>query len=336
MDVIDVKTLVDLIVVRARVDKTAPDPTLRNGWRTDNLFMGDVDALVVGQNNDPSAYAKIGRQVLAKVRDLPEMAVLAQLAILRGERLLTATPEREKLILQFAQELETAISILPDGTRKMRCKSLFEYHMGIFYETYGRFDLAADAHTRAAKEADRFGDRPGAAISHFMETVCRLQDALRTDRPSDELETIFSDMEKKFAQLVEAMYGSALEVQWAEGNCPALMIEACVWLDRTHIKWNDWVTTAIAAAEKLGRAWEPIAEFVRAVDMDNHGDPQTDEALYAIAKGGDVNERRATAFLILARHAIQSGKANEAINIVEQIPVQGAQHVRTIAERMFK
>lgn len=331
-----IDTLVDLVVARAKVDKTAPDPTNpRNGWRTDNLFMGDVDALVVGQNNDPSAYAEIGRQVLAKVRDLPEMAVLAQLAIFRGERLLPVDSEREQSILQIIRELEETISALPNGTRKMRCRSLFEYHVGIFYNAYGRFDLAAEAQMRSAQEAKHFGDRAGVAISNFMETLSRLKDALRTGKATNELEVIFSRMEERFTELVKGMHGSILEVQWAEGNSPVHMIEACVWLDRTHIKWNDWVTTAIAAAGKLGRSWKPIGEFVCAVDMDIRDDPQADERLNAIAEGGDMDERRATALLILARRAMQAGRMKKARDIVKHMPEQGAQHVRAIVERML-
>lgn len=330
----DVKTLVDLVIARARVDRTAPDPNnLRNGWCTDTLF-GDIDALVVGQYNDPSAYAEIGRQVLAKVRYLPEMAVLAQLAILRGERLLPVDPEREQSIFQIIRELEETISALSGGTRKMRCRSLFEYHVGIFYADYGRFDLAAKAHVRAAEKAACFGDKAGVAISNFMETLSRLKDALRTGKSTNELEVIFSRMEERFTKLVKETHGSILEVQWAEGNCPVHMIEACLWLGRTHIKWNDWVATAIVAAKKLGRSWEPIGKFVCAVDMNIRYDPQADEALNAIAEGGDVNERRATALLILARRAMQTGRMKKAREIVERMPEQGAQHVRAVAERL--
>ena len=101
----DVETLVDLVVARAVVDKTAPDSeNLRNGWRTDALFQ-DIDAFVVVQCNDPAVYAEIGRQVLVKVKDLPEMAALARLAIFRGERLLPIYYDREQTLAQMAEKL---------------------------------------------------------------------------------------------------------------------------------------------------------------------------------------------------------------------------------------
>ncbi|MDO8601430.1 MAG: hypothetical protein Q7R46_01965 [bacterium] len=220
----NIKTLVDLIVCRARVDKTAPSFTNPRGWNTDNL-MGDVDALVVGQNNDPFTYAHICKRVLAKVRDLPEMAVLTKLAILRGERLLPIGSEREKYILQFAMEIESAISALPDGTRKMRCQSLFKYHMATFYDVCGHFDLAIAAHELSAKEADCFNDRTGAAISHFMETFYRLKEAVCKGNHPTRWQVIFLNLERKLARLLEAVRGTSLEVQWTE-NALAHMKEA--------------------------------------------------------------------------------------------------------------
>ncbi|MDO8663516.1 MAG: hypothetical protein Q7K28_01585 [Candidatus Wildermuthbacteria bacterium] len=327
--------MVDLIVARARVDTTAPDPdNSRSGWRTSDLFTQDVDALVVGQWDDPASYAEIGRLVLKRVRDLPEVAVLARLAILRGKRLLPVTLAREGSILRLAERIEKAIAVLPDGTRKMRCKSLFEYHMGIFYDAYGRFDLAAFAHMRAVEEADGFGDRPGAAISLFMATFCFLKDALGIGRPSVPPEVIFSKLEERFAQLVEAMRGSTLEVQWAEENGPFYMIEACVWLDRNHLQWDDWVHSVSQAGKKLGDSCLPLMEFVRAVNMSSRGFSEADDALRAINEGHE-NEMT-TALLILARRAVQAGRMEEARKFVEQMPKLGAQHIRAIAARLLE
>lgn len=329
---IDINSLVDLVVATAKVDTTAPDSTnLRNGWRTDALLQ-DIDAFMIGSRNDPAAYAEIGRQVLKKVRDLPEMAALAQLAIIRGERLLPVTPGREKFIVAIIQNTEKTIAALPGTTKKMRCKSLFEYHVGIFYDTYGRFDLAAKAQRRAALEAERFGDRPGAAISYFMETVSNLKDALRTDKPTIML---FREMEKRFAKLVEGVRGSSLESQWAEGNGPTWMIETCIWLNQTHSDWDEWVKTTLAAVDKLGKAWQPIAEFVRAVNMASYDFPEADDTLHIISRGTDANERKATALLVLVRRALRAGKVDEAKEIVKQMPEQEAQHVRAIAERLL-
>ena len=263
------------------------------------------------------------------------MAVLANLAILRGERLLPITKGQVQLVLNLSEDLKTAISDLPDGARKKRCQELFLYHMGIFYSALGRFDLAAETQEWVAREAG--SESSSAAIARYCAALSRLKQALLVGEPPDKLEALFSDLEERFAQLAKALKGSELEVQWIEGNCPMQMILACVWLDRSHSKWNDWVVTALAAAEKLGKAWEPGAEFVRAVDVDEQ-DPdyvgRVERALETINKLGGSNEAKATVLLLLARRAFQAGNVDEAKKIIEQMPEQGAQHVRAIAKRM--
>ncbi|MDO8436023.1 MAG: hypothetical protein Q7S82_01385 [bacterium] len=331
----DIDTLVDLVVNRARVDTTAPDPNnLRNGWLTDALLTQAIDGLVVGQYNEPAAYAEIGRKVLAQVGNLPEIAALAQLAIFRGERLLPLTLGRELSAILIIKELEHGIAALPDGPRKMRCRSLLQYHQGVFYDACGRFALAAEFQLRSAQEASRFDDLSGMAIALFMNKIYCLKDALRTGEPI--AESIFPDIERGFAALVTTMRGFILEVQWAEANGPVYMIEACIWLNRIHPDWNDWVATALAAAEKLGTSWDLCAEFVRAVDMDRRGDPLAEEALNAVAESSDANERRAAALLILARRAMDKGRAEKAREIVARMPEQGAQHVIAVANRRVK
>ena len=167
MNGLDVKTLADLVVARAKTDTTSPDPNnLRSGWRTDAL-LADVDNLVVISFNSPAAYTEIGRQVLAQVQDLPEMSALVQLAIFRGERLLPITPEREQMLVQTADGLNKDVAALLDGTRKKRCKSLLDYHVGVFVDACGRFDLAARHLRQSAKEASSFGDKAGVAIGTF-------------------------------------------------------------------------------------------------------------------------------------------------------------------------
>ena len=336
----DINTLVDLVVVRARVDKTVPNRrNLRSGWLTDTLLTIIIDALVVGEYNDPTAYAKIARRVLERLQDLlerlPEMEALAMLAILRGERLLPLTPEQEHIVIGLLDELETSISVLPDGTRKQRCQELLKYHMAVFENTRGDFDLAAKTHELAAEKAGEGSS--SAAISLFLSAVYRLKSALVAGKPSDELEALFFDLEgEKSRQLAEALHGSELEVQWAEGNGPIDMIMACVWLELLHPKWDDWVGMASLAPSKLGKAWEPGAEFVRAADMYKHNDSLAVQALEVIVANNDnPNEIRATAFLLLVRLALQAGETDKAKSFIEQMPKEGAQHVRAIAQRML-
>ncbi|MBI4779474.1 hypothetical protein HY797_03420, partial [Candidatus Falkowbacteria bacterium] len=125
-------------------------------------------------------------------------------------------------------------------------------------------------------------------------------------------------------------------VQWAEGNGPVHMLEACIWLYRgDYLGWDDLVATALSATEKLGKAWEPIARFIGAVDLAKRGDPFADEALTAVAKSSDVGERRATALLVLVRRAMVNDDLKKAREFVDGMPETGARHVRAIAERLF-
>jgi len=336
LDPVEIGILAKLVIARAKVDKTVPDPkNLRKGWRTDELLTGDVDLLVVGGDN-PGAYVLISEKVLEKVQDLPEMVVLAKLAILRGQRLLRPTPGQVQLVLNFSEDLKTAISALPDGTRKQRCQELFLYHMGVFHNALGRFDLAAETEEWAAQEAGE--GFYSAAISLFLSASYRLKAALVAGKPASELEALFIDLEgEKSSQLAYALHCSELEVQWVEGNGPMQMIMACAWLNQSHSRWDEWIETALAAAEKLGKAWQPGAEFVRAVDMEKRDDPQAVEALEATAaNNGNSNEVKATALLLLARHALRDRDVDAARNLIGQMPEQGAQHVRAIAERMYE
>lgn len=332
---VNIGTLVDLVVARAKVDKTSPGSSnLRVGWRTDQLLTGDVDVLVCYGHKDPAVYAEIGRQVLTQVKDLPEMAALANLAIFRGERLLPPSDERKQNLLQMVDDLEKTISALPEGSRKWRCSSLFRYHTGVFYDAYGCFDQAAAAQLQAAKEAEKFGDLPGAAISSFIGTVYQLKSVLCC-KSTDEAEATFYVLEERYAQLVEAVRSTAFEVSWGQRNAPIHMIEACVWLGRDHPDWDKWVATAIAAAEGLGQAFKPGVEFVRAFDLGRRGDAGAEEALLAVAMSNIVNEQKATAMLLLARHAQKAGDVDKAKELVAQMPETGAQHVRSVAEHLL-
>ena len=330
----DVGTMVDLVVARMRIDKTEPDPNnLRKGWRSDELLIGDVDAFVIGKKNYPGAYAEIGRRVLAEVGDMPEMAVLAKLAILRGERLLPFDAKRARVICELSQDLKVAISALPDGAKKRRCKELFLYNMGIFYDASGCFDEAAKTQEWSAQEA---GDNSSsAAISLYCSAYSWLKYGLLIGRPYDELEALFSELEERYQQLAEALRGTELYVQWVEGNCPMQMIMACVWLNRPHSRWREWVEMSLAAPGKLGKAWEIGAGFVRAADYSDHHDQDLEAEITLITvaeNSAESPETRATALLMLVR---RSTSLKEARGFVDKMPVEGAQHVRAIAKQML-
>lgn len=332
---IDIPTLVALVVARAKTDKTPPDPNnLRVGWRTDQL-LGDVDMLLCYEQNDPAAYAEVGRGVLAQVQDLPEAMALARLAIFRGERLLPVSEERKSYLLRMVHGLEGLIEALPDGTRKKRCSSLFQYHTGVFYDAYGCFAEAAAAQRQAADVAKETGDVSGAAISSFAGAVYELKDALCSGQ-AERIGTSFTALQRQYPRLIDAVRGTAFEVSWGQGNAPIHLIEACVWLDRDHENLDTWVTTALAASEKLGKAWKDPADFVRAVQLHRSGDAEAENALTVVAASSGTNEVKATALLILARRAKQAGGTELAQMFVGQMPETGAQHVRAIARQLLQ
>jgi hypothetical protein len=330
-----IQILSDLCTLVAKRDASQPDPAnLRNGWRTDALLQ-NIDSLVVIQYNDPIAYAEIGRRVLAKISDLPEMAALAQLVILRGMRLLPNAVTDEEPVLQLMDTLDITISSLPEGTRKLRCESLLKYHMGIFYEACGRFDLAANIQKCSAEKAKQLGDVAGMSIAYYSMARDQLKAALCAGATAGKLHVLFLAQEQSFAKLAEDLRGSALEIQWVQGTCPVHMIQACIWLDyHNHPRWKEWVSMAVATADKLGNAWEPIAKFVLAADMDHRGDTQADEALHAIARNNKEHEIKATAILILTRRAVRKGQPSNT-QTLPPMPVEGAQHILACAQRML-
>lgn len=343
----EISYLASLVACRARVDKTEPDPeNLRCGWRTDQLLT-DIDAFVVGQENDPAIYAEIARRALEQIKadEQPEITALLNLAAFRGERLLPVSPEREQALTQMAQDLNKLVLSLPDGNRKKRCQSLLLYHLGVFSDAYGHFDSSAKLQRKSAETAEKNGDKPGAAIGHFLQAVYQLKQALCDGHPNP-IEAHFAVLQKRFELLVEATRGTALEVQWGQGNGPCHMIQACVWLNRDHSNWDGWVVTALAAAEKLGQAWQPAADFVSAVNMHQCGDAGVNAALAAVAADiKQANEVKAAALLLLMRRVLAGGgqtgmeaaARQAAKEFFEQMPEQGgAQHVRAIAERLLQ
>lgn len=332
---VDIGTLVDLVVNTARSDTTSPDPkNPRVGWQTDQLLIGTIDKLMTYQRNDPAAYAEIGRRVSAQVSDLPEIVVLAQLAVFRGERLLPVNAKRKSKLSAIIAELEVNINSLTAGSRKERCRSLFAYHQGVFYDAYEMFAQAAKLQGQSAEIAQANGDKPGEAIGYFLEAVYQLKDALC--QPSlDEEEAVFSIMEERYVKLVEAVRGTPLEVSWGQGNASAHMLEACIWLGLAHPKWDCWVSNVTSAAPKLGDAWKLITDFIRAVDLHQHGDINALNALETIADGNENNEIRATSLLILTRVTLSAGQLSETRKVLRRMPKTGVRHIRAVAERLL-
>ena len=332
---IDIPTLVALVVARAKTDKTEPDPkNLRVGWRTDQL-LGDIHVLMCYAQNDPAGYAQIGRQVLAEVQSLPEMAALARLAIFRGERLLPPSEDRKRALLEMARELKYFIETLPSGERVNRCLSLLEYHTGVFLNDYGCFVEAAAVELQSAEIAGKAGNVSEKAISLFVATVYELKDALCSGS-TDRIETSFAELELEYPRLVTALKGTALEVSWGEANAPMHLFEACVWLDKDIPEMDTWAVTILSAAEKLGEAWKGIADFVRAVQLHRGGQAGAEGILLALAANSkEKEELKASALLVLARRAKNGGDADGSRGFIQQMPKTGTQHIRAVAVRLF-
>jgi len=331
---LDADTLVALVVNTAKNDTTTPD--LRNprvGWRTDELLTKEIDALVVYGHDDPVLYALIARRIHDAVSDLSEAAVLAKLAIFRGERIQPVGPERKSMLDGLLKELRVSVSLLPEGTRKQRCLSLLQYHAGVFYDAYDCFAEAARAQFDSELEALKCGDAAGAAVAGFVGEHYVLKRLLCED--PDESARHFERLKSAFDQLLRDTNGSSFQVSWGEGNAPVHMIEACTWLDKMDPDWARWVETARRAAAKLGAAFSHGAEFVRAADLYYQNEVEAIPALQVVAEQSATPAWRATALLLLARRALLDGNKTEASNLVKRMPLTGAFHVVTIARRLI-
>lgn len=330
---VGIKTLVDLIVASAEMDRTVPaSNNLRTGWGTDSLFQA-IDGLVINYYNDPAMYKEIGREVFARASGLPETAALAMLAILRGELFLPVKSEREQRIYLIINDTGRFIDDLPDGPRKARCRSLFNYHRGYFYEQYGHFRLAADMHRQAAREAP---DSATAAISYFMQRFCQLKEALLAGESEENIEISFFKLRTMFALLIERVRGSPFEVQWANYNAPYFMVRACVWLNKDHLDWDQWLETAIKTGSKMGRSNDPGVEFLLAMSAVKRNDPGAESMLKAVYTGACIDEDKATAFLVLARLALRAGFPGNASDVAEMISFPGTREIRALAEREIR
>lgn len=259
----NIDLLVDFLVETAKKDQTAPDPdNIKAHWISDMLFQAVDKYLVVGLKA-PKLYAQIGREVYEQVKDLPEMAALAKLAVLRGERLMPVSKDREQAIVILAQELEKLISSLPGGTRKMRCKSLFDYHMSIFYELYKWYDLVVKFAAQSAYEADSFGDKAGSALARMHEALFELKQQVLGSWEKHELdpELLFSILEKRCEEVKQTSLGTQFELQW-QADAVLALLEACYLLKKDHPRFSEWAKFIERALPKLGFSWVENAALV--------------------------------------------------------------------------
>lgn len=325
------ETLVQLVVSRALVDKTQPDPqNLSIGWRTDQLLTQDIDALVIGQCQWPGLFAEIGRRVLEQISHLPEIAILARLAIFRGERLRPINDEREKKLAAMAEEILKKINALPDSKRKSRCESLYFYHAGVFYDACGKFYEASNLQSLSSAQAKSFGDQVGEAIADFLQVFYLLKNAITTKQGV--LQQLFDDLLGAYKALCIKLANSALYVQWAQYNCPIHLFQACVWQGVSHPDQDKWNGLIVESAPKLGEAYKPGADFVKAF---READPDKQVDLFEEVAENATGDLGATALLVLARNAMAHGQKDEAADYYKRMPHRGAQHVLKIAERML-
>ncbi len=329
----DLATLAALVVYTAKNDMTSPDQrNPRTGWQTDVLLCA-IEAWVARGEKDPGAYAKLCRMILAGVSALPEVAAFVMLGVLNGERRLPADLDRDAAIARMIEQLGQMISELPEGTRKQRCRTLLDYQIGVWCNERGRFDVAADAQHRSATTAARMGDRAGEAISRFLEVYYLLKADLVRGASGQSMDGIVSSMGSLFLALKETLRGHTLEVLWAQGNGPAHIIEILTWLNRTDAAWDTWVTSCLQAALKIGDAWAPIAELVRALQANAVNTPQAEAMLRNVVEADTDSGRKATALLVLMRRAIRAGQLDEAKVYVLAMPEIGTQHIRAVALR---
>jgi len=335
---IRIAVLAELVGCVANQDTTAPDPTNpRFGWDTDQA-LSYVDKVVAYWHYDPAALVEIAELALSqlKAKETPEAVALVSLTVFRGKRLLPPSPENETEVQYIIRQLDTFIAALSEGPRKLRCQVLFWYHLGVFYSAYGHFAKAAEAQAKSAELADELGDRAGAAASRFLEAVERLKEALA--KGTDQWAERFAEMVARLAEVQNAVRGTHMEIAWRGFNGPIYLAQACVWLGVSqHPDWGGWVTSILAAAEKIGKAGELGAALVRALDLFARDDRKVEYELASVV--GDPNqlpEYKATAYLVLVRLFLKGGNLEEAKRYASMIPQYGAQHVRAIVDRLLQ
>lgn len=330
----EIKALAAFVAKTSRDDKTKPpaEDLLRYGWSTDLAFKF-ADAFFTDAGR-PADYAKLARLVSAQVSDLPEAAVMAMLAEIRGERLQLLTDRRRKYLRGKIEKAEAAVSALPEGFRRMRCHELLEYHISVLKDAEGDFVLAADFARKSADIARANGNKPGEAIGFFLEAVYQLKAALCEKEPGS---LYLSVLEKRYAELVEAVRNTTDDARWRLGNGPCAMIEACILLGRTHPQWDDWVNSVAMAAPQMGDAWKPAAEFVQAVNQAKRDFEHATEILISAANASKVDAYKASLLLILLRLALSFMDMKLAHKCLLQMPKTGnVRHIRAIAERLLK
>jgi hypothetical protein len=324
------KNLVELTVNLFIRDTTVPikdDP--RKGWDADRFLTGQVDMLVIGQYNDPAAYARIGRLVELQVHNLPEMKALATLAVLRGERLQPLTTSRRRRIKELMNKAEGAIKILPKGTCKLRLWSLFSYHCGVYYDAIEDFLQAGYCQTESARIARSFGDRSGEAIGLFLGQVYLLKNSLVEAESAKYRQRIFKRLVARYGRLAIAARNTPMDVQWRLGNGPCHLIQACIWLNQSHRDLGKWVGLVKSAGKKMPGVWQKIAEYYQTVYAFMMGDETAKAELKQVAETGEINQR-AEALLLLAREEMAQGNVSSARELAKKIPKHGVSIVRPI------
>ncbi len=331
MDPFDITTLTQLVVARAKVDKSElRTDNLRAGWQTDELI-GHIDFAVVGAEQY-GVYADFGRLLDRALiaLNLPDPTVLAELAIVRGERLLPLTEKRIEYIQAVADSIYTKITVMPPGTRRLRCESLFDYQMGIFADAACDFDRAIKLHTKETLAADAAGDKVRAAIASFQGAYVILKLSLYKNDVDEARGTDFLALKLRFDSVVMSITGTPHETQWL-GNAARIMSLASIWLQRTNAQeFRAWAQQAIAAATKLGSAWSLGGTFLSAVLSD---DTDKIREVANTAGTGDTNEIIATARLLLVRSAIAEDDHGKAKNLLKDMPTQQVAHIVALAER---
>lgn len=329
--------LADLILAAAMADNSEPEKGGR-GWKTDELVQL-IDSTVIGKYGDPDAFCDVVLQ-LHSYMHRPEVgsdeAIWPGIMLLRGTRLLSLNEYRRKSILGLYQQVKEKVDYLPDCPKKWRLLSLICYHMAVFHNDCGEYDKAAEFMGHSAKAASGFGDCSGIAIAYFMETLYCLKDSLLINGPSDQadayLELLLGML---YTNLTEAVKATALEVQWAEINAPAHIIEVALWLGTELLGWNSLADKILLAIEKLGGSKANVTFFIFFNTIKRFKEnPDDEEQLWIIVEGQHSNERKATLLLLLIRRRLAEGNTVEARRLANRMPEEGAWHLSALANRL--
>lgn len=318
----------------ANADDTNPTP---NDWVTD-AELRKVERRMIREENNPAGFATFCQSVIKiGIIDTAIMLLIMLGGVINGLRRIK--PCDKDTVRRLFEETRQAIDALPDGPRKNRLDSLWDYNAGIFARENGEYDLAARSQENGAKKAEQAGNKEGAAICAFTATVEWVNHALVTGHGLAQAIQRLLDPQNNLA----AVPPNSNEYHWVTFNAPVHRITATFWAGVNYNQFEADIQTLYQLPQsnpKLAQAQATTIAVCSAINFLAKGDwTQSHNLAQGIIDGPTDKihpDYLATAHLVLARIAFSQNRQEEARRHLQNIinlPLEGAHQVRAIAQR---